>query len=176
MERDSLKSMLYSFARFGLYFLINIFGVIMAKVFIRSIGSFLVPRLQLHYNDELLSFFSFLIPLALFIALFADDAKRHTAYGTYNMTLIGIVMILTSAVYYIPVLLMPHIDDKATLLAIENMYFSGYWLSLIDTNIEIYALIEIIIYLIACICTYAVARKIYVKKFDSGEYEYLYDR
>lgn len=176
MERDSLKSMLYSFARFGLYFLINVFGVIMAKVFIRSIGSFLVPRLQLHYNDQLLSFLSFLIPLALFIALFADDAKRHTAYGTYNMTLVCIVMILTSAVYYIPVLVMSHIEEKAALLAIENMYFSGYWLSVIDDGIEIYALIEIILYLIACIATYGIARKVYVKKFDSGEYEYLYDR
>ena len=55
MERDSLRELLYSLARFGLFWLINIFGVIMGYVLVRNVIGTFFPRLQLYSNPVLTS-------------------------------------------------------------------------------------------------------------------------
>lgn len=172
MSEHSLRNMLYSLARFGLYVLINIFAVIMSKIVILGVIGTFIPRLHLYDNPELLSLIGFFIPAALLIWLMADDAKRHTAYGRYNPTLVATVIIISSAIYYIPALIIDHIENKAGESAIRNMYFSFYWLTKFDDSLEVYALIGLIILTVICIASYIIARKIYFKKFESGEYEY----
>lgn len=172
MGENSLRNMLYGWARFGLYLLINIFGVVMGKLVILNVVGTFIPRLHLYDRPELLSIITFFIPMIILICLMADDAKRHTAYGRYNPTLVAIVIILSSAVYYIPSLVIDHVENKAGQLAITNMYFSFYWLSGFDDSIEMYALAGLILMAVICILSYVIARKIYFKKFEAGEYEY----
>ncbi len=175
MRNDSLRTMLYGLARCGLFFLLNIFAVIMGKTFILGVVGTFIPRLHLYNRPELLAFISWLIPALTLIALFADDAKRHTAYGTYNPTNISITMVLTSIVYYVPVYLLEYITDKKGVMVIEALYFTSSWLRTFDFEIQIYALIGTIIQMVLCIVSYIVARKYYLKKFESGEYEYEYE-
>lgn len=175
MERDSLRDMLYSLARFGLFWLINIFGVIIGKTAILGVVGTFVPRLALYDNPETLSAISFIIPICFLIALFADDAKRHTAYGRYNPVLVSIVMILTCTVYYIPAVVIGYIKDIKTAAIMKELYFTSYWITkLVGDDVEIYALMGTLIMLVICILSYVIARKIYLKKFESGEYEYEY--
>ena len=61
-ERDSLRTMLYGLARFGLFWLINIFALIIGKTAILGIVGTFVPKLALYDNPETLSFLSWLIP------------------------------------------------------------------------------------------------------------------
>ena len=56
MERDSLRDMLYSLARFGLFWLINIFGVIIGKTAILGVVGTFVPRLALYDNPDMLPY------------------------------------------------------------------------------------------------------------------------
>lgn len=172
MGDNSLRNMLYGWARFGLYVLINIFGVAMGKLVILNVVGTFIPRLQLYDRPVLLSIITFLIPAAMLVCLMADDAKRHTAYGRYNPTLVAIIIILSSAVYYIPSLVIDHVESKAGQLAITNMYFSFYWLSEFDDSLEVYSLIGLVLLAVICIAAYIIARKIYFKKFEAGEYEY----
>ncbi len=175
MERDSLRDMLYSLARFGLFWLINIFGVIIGKTAILGIFGTFIPRLALYDNPETLSAISFIIPICFLIALFADDAKRHTAYGRYNPILVSIVLILTSAVYYVPAVVIGYVKDPKTADIMKELYFTSYWISkLVGDDVEIYALLGALLMLVICILSYVIARKIYLKKFESGEYEYEY--
>ena len=172
MEQDSLRNMLYSFARFGLFWLINIFGVIIGKTAILGIVGTFIPRLALYDNPETLSAISFIIPICLLIALFADDAKRHTAYGRYNPILVSIVMILTAAVYYVPAVVIGYVKDVKTAAIMKELYFTSYWISkFVGDDVEIYALMGALLMLVICVVSYVIARKIYLKKFESGEYE-----
>lgn len=175
MERDPLREMLYSLARFGLFWLINIFGVVIGKTAILGIVGTFVPKLALYDNPETLSLISFIIPICMLIALFADDAKRHTAYGIYNPIQITITMILTSAVYYIPAVVIGYIKDIKTAGIMREIYFTSYWLSSVTgDDVELYALLGTAIMLFICVISYVIARKIYLKKFESGEYEYQF--
>ena len=175
MEQDSLRNMLYSFARFGLFWLINIFGVIIGKTAILGIVGTFIPRLALYDNPETLSAISFIIPICLLIALFADDAKRHTAYGRYNPILVSIVMILTAAVYYVPAVVIGYVKDVKTAAIMKELYFTSYWISkFVGDDVEIYALMGALLMLVICVVSYVIARKIYLKKFESDEYEYKY--
>lgn len=172
MGDNSLKNMLYGLARLGLFVLINIFAVIMSKIAILGVIGTFIPRLHLYDNPELLSLISFFIPVLLLIWLMADDAKRHTAYGRYNPVLISIVTILSAVIYYIPALVISQVDSKAGEAAITNMYFSFYWISEFGYSFEVYALIGLILLATISIAAYMIARKIYFKKFEAGEYEY----
>ncbi len=175
MERDPIRELLYSLARFGLFWLINVFGVIIGKTAILGIFGTFLPRLALYDNPETLSVISFIIPICMLIALFADDAKRHTAYGVYNPILVAITMIVTAAVYYIPAVVIGYVKDVKTAGLMKELYFTSYWLSsLTGDDVEIYALMGTALMLIICILSYVIARKIYLRKFENGEYEYQY--
>lgn len=175
MRDNSLRTMLYGLARCGIFILLNIFATIIGKTAILCVVGTFIPRLHLYNKPELLAFLSWLIPSITLIALFADDAKRHTAYGRYNPTAVVITMFLTSVVYYFPVFLLEYITDKKGVLAIEGLYFTSSWISAFNFEIEIYALIGTIILMILSIVSYIIARIYYLKKFESGEYEYEYE-
>ncbi len=186
-QDDSLRNMLYSLARFGLYFLINIFAVVITRIVILGVVGTMIPKLQLYYNQALQSGICFVISALFLIALFADDAKRHTAYVRYNPTLVSIVVIITSAVYYVPCLVLEQVENKAGESAINNLYFGFIWIREVFASIgkwlsggkmpklldlQVYGILGIILLLAISIGTYILARKIYLRKFESGEYEY----
>lgn len=175
MRDDSLKTMLYGLARCGLFILLNIFAYIMGKFFILGVVGTFIPRLRLYNRPELLAFLSWLIPALTLIALFADDAKRHTAYGRYNPVNVSITMILTGVVYYVPVLLLEYVTDKKAVLGIEALYFTSSWLRAFNFDIQTYVIIGTVIQVVFCIVSYIVARYYYLRKFESGEYEYEYE-
>lgn len=175
-REDSLRTMLYGLARCGIFFMLNLFAVPMGQFVIKGVVGTFIPRLQLYNRPELLAFFSWLIPALTLIALFADDAKRHTAYGRYNAVNISITMVLTSIVYYVPVFILEYLEDRNAIMAVRMLYFTSSWLEVFTTNIQVYALIGTIIQMVLCIASYIVARHYYLKKFESGEYEYEYDR
>ena len=162
MERDSLRDLLYCLARLGLFWFINFFGVIMGKtVILGVIGS--------------LSLISFFIPVIFILILFADDAKRHTAYGRYNPVLVSSAMILIGASYYLPCLAVGYIKDIKNAEILKGFYFINYWASeIVGDEVELYNLVGTLALVLLSIFTYLIARRIYLKKFESGEYEYEY--
>lgn len=170
-ERDNLRTFLYGWARFGLFWLINIFAAIMGRTAILGIVGTLFPRMSLYDNPELLSFISWLIPAWLLIWLFVDDAKRHTAYGLYNPIAVEITMILTGVVYYGQVFILDYIEDKAAVAAITNLYFPSFWLSKINDDPQIYGLLGVVLQVVICIASYLIAHRFYLKKFaeEDGE-------
>ncbi len=176
MRDDSLRTVLYGLARCGLLIFLNLFATIIGKTAILGVVGTFIPKLQLYNKPLLLSFISWLIPAILLIALFADDAKRHTAYGRYNPMNISIIMILTAALYYAPVFLLEYITDSNAIAGVYSLYFTSEWISVIDENIQIYALLGSALQMILSIASYVLSRKYYLKKFESGEYEYEYDR
>ena len=175
MERDSLRNMLYSLARFGLFILINLFGIVIGKTAILGVMGTFFPKLKLYDNTQFLSIISWILPMVLLIALFADDAKRHTAYGRYNPILVSITTILSAAIYYVPAIVIGYIKDPRVIDAMKQIYFTHYWISYIcGDNVEIYGLLGCALTAIICIVSYLIARKIYLRKFENGEYEYEY--
>ncbi len=176
MERDSLKDMLYSLARFGLFWLINIFGVIIGRTAILGVVGTFIPRLALYDNPETLSLISWFVPILLLIALFRDDAKRHTAYGRYNPFLVAITMLITCAVYCLPAFLISYVKDINAANVMREIYFTSFWISKLTNDVEIYALLGALLMFAICIGSYVISRKIYLRKFESGEYEYEYDK
>ena len=169
-ERDGLRTMLYGWARFGLFWLINIFSTIIGRTAILGVVGTMIPRLALYDNMELLSFFSWLVSMAFFIPLFWDDGKRHTAYGTYNPTIVTIIMLLTGIVYYAPVFILEYMTDRKVVATIDSLYFSNYWFSPLNDDSQIYALIGIALTVIICIVTYVVSHIYHRGKFDDEDF------
>ncbi len=170
-ERDSLRTMLYGWARLGLFWLINIFATIIGRTAILGIVGTFVPRLALYSSPEMLSFISWLIPVWLLGWLFRDDARRHTAYGTYDPIIVSIIVILTAAVYYAPVFILEYMTDKKVVMLVEGLYFTSYWFSRVSDDPQIYALIGVIIEAALCIVSYLIAHKRYLKKLAEEESE-----
>lgn len=175
MERDSVREMLYALARFGLFLLINLFGVIIGKTVILGVVGTFIPRLHLYDNPDTLSLISFFLPVILLVALFADDAKRHTAYGRYNPILVSLTVIVSATIYYVPALIIGYIKDIKTAGLMKELYFTSYWIAdYVQDDVEIYSLLGSLLLAVLCIVSYLISRKIYLKKFESGEYEYEY--
>ena len=171
-ERDSLRTMLYGLARFGLFWLINIFALIIGKTAILGIVGTFVPKLALYDNPETLSFLSWLIPFWLLTWLFWDDAKRHTAYGLYNPTAVAIILLLTGIVYYVPILVVSELGSSSVprvTAAVTSIYFPSLWLSKINDDPQVYGLIGLILLIVICMLSYLVGHKYYAKKFAEEE-------
>lgn len=168
-ERDSLRTVLYGWARFGLYFLICAFATIIGKTAVLGVVGTMLPRLALYDNPKTLSLFSWFIVLAFLIPLFWDDGKRHTAYGTYNPITVAIIMILTGTVFYIPVFFLDYLDDLAAKASLISLYFTDFWLSGISDDPQVYGLIGTVINVLICIAVYIIANKFYRGKFDEEE-------
>lgn len=84
-------------------------------------------------------------------------------------------MILTAAVYYVPAVVIGYVKDVKTAAIMKELYFTSYWISkFVGDDVEIYALMGALLMLVICVVSYVIARKIYLKKFESGEYEYEY--
>ncbi|MCC8196212.1 MAG: hypothetical protein LIO49_05340 [Ruminococcus sp.] len=172
MERDSLKDLLYCLSRFGLFWAITVFGIIIGKTAVLGVIGTIIPRLRLYDNTELLSLLSCIIPAIMLIMLFADDAKRHTAYRAYRPLFVTIVMLVTGIVYYIPAVVAGYLTEERAVDAITELYFTSYWLTFVSDKLEVYALLGTIFWVALCILTYVVARRVYLHKFENGEYEY----
>lgn len=168
-ERDSLRTILYGWARFGLFWLINIFAMVVGRTAILGIVGTMMPRIALYDNPELLSFLSWLVPAWLLTWLFIDDAKRHTAYGLYNPTAVTIIVLLTAVVYYAPVFILEYMDDRKVVASVESIYFTSYWFSAIDDDPQVYGLIGAAAQAIMCIGSYLISHRIYLKKFLEEE-------
>ena len=175
MQRDSLKDLLYCLSRFGLFWAINIFGVIMGRTAVLGVVGTIIPRLRLYDNEELLSLISCIIPAIMFIALFADDAKRHTAYRNYRPVFVTCVMLVTGIIYYIPAVVAGYLKEELAIEAITQLYFTSHWLTFVSEKLEVYALLGSILWVVLCVLTYVIARKIYLHKFENGEYAYEVD-
>ncbi len=175
-ENDSLRTILYGWARFGLFWLINVFALIIGKTAILGVVGTFVPKLALYDNPETLSFLSWLIPFWLLTWLFWDDAKRHTAYGLYNPVAVAIILLLTAAVYYLPILVITSIDDLSdprAISAVTSLYFPSLWFSKIDDDPEVYGLIGTAAQAAICMLSYLIGHKYYLKKFaeEDGDEE-----
>ncbi len=170
-ERDSLRTMLYGWARFGLFWLINIFAMIVGRTAILGIIGTAFPKLALYDRPELLSFFSWLIPAWLLTWLFWDDAKRHTAYGRYDPVAVTIILLLIGIVYYAPVFILNAMEDRKVVATVESFYFTSFWLSAIDDDPQVYGLIGSVLQILLCLGSYTVAHRYYLKKFAEEEDE-----
>lgn len=165
-ERDSLRTVLYGLARFGLYWLICIFATIIGKTAVLGIIGTLLPRLALYDNPETLSLFSWLIVLAFLIPLFWDDGRRHTAYGLYNPIAVTIILLLTGASFYLPVFFLDYMEDLAAKSSLLALYFTDFWLSKINDDPQIYGLIGTVINVIICLAAYIISNRVYRGKFE----------
>ena len=186
MEKDSLRNMLYVLSRFGLYIALCLFSWIMGSTILSgilgTIGSFIpkilddigitVAEFDIENSTGLFSFIAWLLTSIPLIAVFADDAKRHTAYRRYNTILVAFTAIISSVVFYMPAVISNYLEDNKAIKFIEMMYYSCQWLKPISENVEIYAMACSLLNVIICIVSYIVARRIYLRKFESGEYEY----
>ncbi|MCD7731846.1 MAG: hypothetical protein LUH56_00180 [Oscillospiraceae bacterium] len=172
MERDSLKDLLYCLSRFGLFWAITVFGIIIGKTAVLGVIGTIIPRLRLYDNTELLSLLSCIIPAIMLIMLFADDAKRHTAYRAYRPLFVTIVMLITGIIYYIPAIVAGYLTEERAVDAITELYFTSYWLTFVSDKLEVYALLGTIFWVALCILTYVIARRVYLHKFENGEYVY----
>ncbi len=170
-ERDNLRTILYGWARFGLFWLVNIFAMIFGKTALLGVLGTFFPKLALYDNPELLSFFSWLIPVWLLVWLFVDDAKRHTAYGLYNPTAVAIILILTAAAYYAPVFILEATDEKKVVAVVKSLYFTGFWCSKLNDDPQIYALVGTAALAVICFVSYIIAHRFYLKKFAEEEAE-----
>lgn len=168
-ERDSLQTLLYSLARLGLFWLISIFASIIGKTAVLGILGTFLPRLALYDNPETLSLFSWIIVLLFLIPLFWDDGKRHTAYGTYNSVLVAIVLILTGATFYIPALVSDYTEDFRAVAAIENIYFTDFWLSKISDDLQVYSLLGTLLNIVVSVAVYVLSHIFYRNRFNDEE-------
>lgn len=168
-ERDSLRTILYGWARLGLYWLISVFASIIGKTAVLGVVGTLLPRLALYDNPETLAFISWLIVLAFLIPLFWDDGRRHTAYGLYNPVAVTITLILTGITYYAPVFLIDYAEDLAAKASLLTLYFTDSWLSVLNDDPQIYALIGTVINIVLALLAYFIANKVYRGKYADEE-------
>ena len=168
-ERDSLRTILCGWARFGIFWLVCVFATIVGKTAVLGVVGTLLPRLALYDNPETLALLSWFIVLAFLIPLFWDDGKRHTAYGLYNPVAVTIILILTGISFYAPVFILDYTNDFKVVAAIHSLYFTDFWFSKLGSDPQIYVLIGTVITVAICLAAYILSHIFYKGKFDEED-------
>lgn len=174
--------LLYVLARVGLFAVVNIFAVFMARILCSVVSTifgicfktkFVTLKLIPFINgDVTVSVVGFLILLGVMLRLFYDDGKRHTAYEKFSMPLVSISAFFMFVVYSIPAIFLEDAKDSVA-AGIKSFYKPSLWLSnLLDGSIEIPVVISAGIICILCMIVYKLSGDIYLSKHPDGDEDF----
>ena len=169
---DSLKFLLYTLGRIGIFIVVNMFAVFSGEILIPALSSFFPEKSAvstLFRNDMFCSVAAWLIILIFMLVLFFDDGKRHSAYDIWSSVNITIVLILMLAVYYVPTIFRDKINSEGRGNAFYSIvYFPIDWLrDEFGMKYTSASALGIGIILFLTLVIYIVSYKVYMKKHKS---------
>lgn len=142
---DSYKAMLYTFARLGLLFLLDLFGMFCGAVLFPCIATFIpstsgydassggevtASGLKAFFTDPIVgSVIGFVIMTAILVWIFYDDGKKHAAYEEWSWENILVILIILLLAAFVPAIFRESYKESATMTVIYNgLYYPLSWL------------------------------------------------
>ena len=141
---DSFKAMLYTFARIGLMFLLDIFGMFVGAVLFPGLatlipssgsgvsksGQITVSGLKAFFTNPIVgSVIGFLVMTAILVWIFYDDGKKHAAYEEWSWENILIIIVLMLMAAFVPSIFRESFKESATMTVFYNaLYYPLSWL------------------------------------------------
>ncbi len=142
---DSFKAMLYTFARLGLLFLLDLFGMFCGAVLFPCIatlipassgdgatkkGQLTVSGLKAFFTDPIVgSVIGFVIMTAILVFIFYDDGKKHAAYEEWSWENILVVLVILLLAAFVPAIFRESFKESATMTVFYNgLYYPLSWL------------------------------------------------
>ncbi|MGN0602221.1 MAG: hypothetical protein ACI4I7_05875 [Oscillospiraceae bacterium] len=169
---DSLKFLLYTLGRLGIFIAVNIFAAFSGKVLLPIMSSLFPEKSAISrflLNETCCSVVAWVIMLIFLLVLFFDDGKRHAAYDIWNSINITIVLIFMLMIYYVPTVFRDsfHAEGKGKIFY-STVYFPVYWLQeKFGMKYTSSSALGLGIILVLIFITYVVSYKIYMKKHKS---------
>lgn len=169
---DSLKFLLYTLGRIGIFIAVNLFATFTGRIIVPALSTFFPEKSAvsgLLTNQVFGSVVAWIVLLAFMLVLFFDDGKRHAAYDIWNSISITIVLILMLMVCFVPTVFRDsfHAEGKGKVFYTIG-YFPVLWLregfGMKYTSSSAVGA-GIILFLMFCI--YVVSYKLYMKKYKS---------
>ncbi|MGN1113878.1 MAG: hypothetical protein ACI4RC_02010 [Oscillospiraceae bacterium] len=166
---DSLKFLLYTLGRIGVFILVNIFGAFCGKILVPVLASFVPHKsfaFQLLTGDIFGSVVAWFIVLIFMLVLFFDDGKRHAAYEIWSSINVIIPLFFMLAIYFVPTVFYDNISKKS----VGNFFFSTFyeaveWIKIrFDVDYTYASAFGLGVILLLIFAVYVISNKIYRKK------------
>ena len=130
---DSFKAMLYTFARIGLMFMLDMFGIFVGAVLFPGLATFMPPSwegVKGFLTDPIVgSVIGFVIMTAILVWIFFDDGKKHAAYEEWSWENILIIIVLMLMAAFVPSVFRESFKESATMTVVYNgLYYPLSWL------------------------------------------------
>ena len=167
---DSLKMMLYIFARIGLMLLLCVFGAFVGVILIPSLCN-LMPGSWISVKNFLtdssnMSLIAFVITTLIMVYLFFNDGKIHSAYEEWSSVTITTVLLLMMFAYFIPAIFYEsfNAEGKGKFFYLV-LYYPSEWIRLhFDLAYTVSVLVGMGCTLLLCMASYVFSFRLYVKK------------
>ena len=166
---DLLDTIIYTIARIGLMLGLVLLGAFFGEIALPSLATFLpysaLPVKEFITNDTVDSLASMLLICAVFVWIFYDDGRRHTAYENWSSVNISIVLLMMLAVYFIPGIFRDNINEsgKANVFYMI-LYYPVDWVIRRTDGYLPGVLLGSLIMLAAALAAYVLSYKHYIKK------------
>ena len=167
---DSLKMMLYIFARIGLMLLLCVFGAFVGVILIPSLCNLMpgswMPVKKFLTDSSNMSLIAFIITTIIMVYLFFDDGKKHSAYEEWSSVTISIVLILMMFAYFIPAIFYEsfNAEGKGKVFYLVFYYPSEWIRNNTDLAYTVSVLAGMGSTLLLCLASYVTSFRLYVKK------------
>ncbi len=150
-----------------------LFGAFTGEVLVPSIATFLpysaLPFKEFITDPNVRSAAGMVIVCLIFLWVFYDDGKRHTAYENWSMVNILTVLILMLIVYFVPAIFRDsfHSEGKADVFYAVLYYPSGWVRDKLGMSFLPAVTAASVMMLAVAFMAYFIAYKRYVKKHPS---------
>lgn len=166
---DLLDTIIYTAARIALMLGLVLLGAFVGELAIPALATFLpysaLSVKEFIINDTVDSVAAMVLVCIIFIWIFYDDGRKHTAYENWSAVNISIVLLLMLAAYFIPGIFRDsfHQEGKADVFY-RILYYPVGWLIERSSGYLMGVLLGAIIMLSAALAAYVAAFKRYIKK------------
>ena len=170
---DLLDTLLYTLARMGLMLMLVLFSAFAGEVLLPSVATFL-PYSALSFKEfitdpTVCSAAGMIIICLIFIWVFYDDGKRHTAYENWSVVNILTVLLVMLIIYFVPAIFRDsfHSEGKAEVFYMVLYYPAGWISRKLGAQFLSAVTISSVMMLATAFIAYFTAYKIYTKKHPS---------
>lgn len=171
------KGVFYVISRCLMLPLINVFGAIVSTTLFAWILNLVIPSIgdttfkERLFSSGVWSVLAWGVIIVTICVLLYSDGKRHSAYGYYDVFVIGVTAVFMLAVYFVPVLFFDKTEDNLRTI-FEGFYFPCKWLlGFFGDDYVLAVLVGILPPTVLGVLSYIISHTVYEKRYSGVDFK-----